>query len=130
MQLAAGLEHSLQLFATNLLPENRVFCMNTRIERISGTVLAHGTSFAEPLGSSFNFLIFRRVFMSSTIQRFFAQSATALVLAVAATSAAWAHGDVTPQAVDTKSLPQLGDAWKTSNPYVGNADAIRIGSSA
>ena len=41
-----------------------------------------------------------------------------------------AHGDVTPQAVDTKSLPQLGDAWKTSNPYVGNADAIRIGSSA
>ena len=23
-------------------------------------------------------------------------------------AAAWAHGDVTPQAVDTKTLPQLG----------------------
>ncbi|MGN5478637.1 cytochrome c-550 PedF [Cupriavidus basilensis] len=28
----------------------------------------------------------------------------------------WAHGDVTPQAVDTKSLPQLGDDWRPDNP--------------
>jgi cytochrome c-550 PedF len=53
--------------------------------------------------------------------------ASALVLGV---SGVFAHGDVTPQAVDTKALPALGDAWKTQNPYVGNAEAIRIGSSA
>ncbi|MFC7517657.1 cytochrome c-550 PedF [Herbaspirillum sp. GCM10030257] len=41
-----------------------------------------------------------------------------------------AHGDVTPQAVDTKSLPQLGEQWREENPYRGNKDAIRIGSSA
>jgi cytochrome c-550 PedF len=41
-----------------------------------------------------------------------------------------AHGDVTPQAVDTSSLPQLGAEWRATNPYTGNADAIRIGSSA
>ncbi len=41
-----------------------------------------------------------------------------------------AHGDVTPQAVDTHELPQLGEAWLTANPFVGNATAIRIGKSA
>lgn len=41
-----------------------------------------------------------------------------------------AHGDVTPQAVDTRSLPQLGEQWREENPYRGNKDAIRIGSSA
>ena len=41
-----------------------------------------------------------------------------------------AHGDVTPQAVDTSSLQQLGDDWLIENPYRGNADAIRIGDSA
>ena len=43
---------------------------------------------------------------------------------------AWAHGDVTPQAVDTASLPKLGDAWRAENPYRGHAEAIKIGSSA
>ena len=52
----------------------------------------------------------------------------AAILALA--GSAWAHGDVTPQAVDTKSLPQLGDAWKPENPYRANAEAIKIGSSA
>ena len=43
---------------------------------------------------------------------------------------AFAHGDVTPQAVDTKELPQLGDKWLVENPYSGNATAVKIGSSA
>ncbi|HYC42741.1 MAG TPA: cytochrome c-550 PedF [Noviherbaspirillum sp.] len=45
-------------------------------------------------------------------------------------SAVLAHGDVTPQAVDTKSLPQLGDQWRDENPFRGNSEAVRIGSSA
>ncbi|HEX6829001.1 MAG TPA: cytochrome c-550 PedF [Burkholderiales bacterium] len=40
------------------------------------------------------------------------------------------HGDVTPQAVDTTGLPNLGEAWKKANPYRGNPQAIKIGSSA
>lgn len=40
-----------------------------------------------------------------------------------------AHGDVTPQAVDTHELPQLGEDWRLENPYRGNATAIRIGTS-
>ncbi len=43
---------------------------------------------------------------------------------------AFGHGDVTPQAVDTKELPQLGEQWKAENPYRGNKTALRIGSSA
>ncbi|MBU6437210.1 MAG: cytochrome c-550 PedF [Betaproteobacteria bacterium] len=41
-----------------------------------------------------------------------------------------AHGDVTPQPVDTKELPQLGAAWRSENPYRGNEAATRIGASA
>lgn len=55
----------------------------------------------------------------------------ALLLALAFhTSMAFAHGDVTPQAVDTSSLPQLGEQWREENPYRGNGEAIRIGGSA
>lgn len=55
----------------------------------------------------------------------------ALLLALAFhASTALAHGDVTPQAVDTSSLPQLGGQWREENPYRGNSEAIRIGSSA
>jgi cytochrome c-550 PedF len=43
--------------------------------------------------------------------------------------AAAAHGDVTPQAVDTHELPQLGEDWRLENPYRGNTTAIRIGTS-
>jgi cytochrome c-550 PedF len=42
------------------------------------------------------------------------------------------HGNVTPQPVDTHTLPQLGDAWLTENPYSSgpaNAEAVRIGAS-
>lgn len=50
-------------------------------------------------------------------------------LALAAAPAAWAHGDVTPQLVDTSTLPQLGDKWRDDNPYRGNAEAAKIGAS-
>lgn len=42
---------------------------------------------------------------------------------------AFAHGDVTPQVVDTSELPQLGKAWRESNPYIGHAKAIEVGAS-
>lgn len=43
---------------------------------------------------------------------------------------AFAHGDVTPQAVDTHTLPQLGSELRGTNPYRNNPEAIRIGTSA
>ena len=55
---------------------------------------------------------------------------TATIGVVAAATFAHAHGDVTPQAVDTSSLTQLGADWRIANPYRENADAIRIGDSA
>ncbi|MCK6425950.1 MAG: cytochrome c-550 PedF [Burkholderiaceae bacterium] len=57
----------------------------------------------------------------------------AAVLAVACATLgqyAGAHGDVTPQAVDTRELPSLGDEWRAENPYRKNDIAIRIGGSA
>jgi len=57
----------------------------------------------------------------------------ALALACGA-SAAMAHGDVVPQAVDTSTLPQLGSKWLDANPYDKSSparrEALRIGSSA
>jgi cytochrome c-550 PedF len=50
-------------------------------------------------------------------------------LAVAA-ALAWSHGDVTPQAVDTTSLPKLGEGWRTDNPFRGNEAALKVGTSA
>ncbi|MBI5109447.1 MAG: cytochrome c-550 PedF [Rhodocyclales bacterium] len=43
---------------------------------------------------------------------------------------ALAHGDVTPQAVDVSSLKPLGDAKRDENPYRGEKEAIRVGTSA
>lgn len=43
---------------------------------------------------------------------------------------AMAHGDVTPQAIDTKGLKPLGETWQKTNPYVGDKRAIEIGASA
>ena len=40
------------------------------------------------------------------------------------------HGDVVPQAVDTSSLPQLGDELLYKNPFRGNKEAIELGDSA
>ncbi len=59
---------------------------------------------------------------------------SAMLLAAALASKAWAHGDVTPQAVDTTGLPELGSEWVETNPFRDNAEfrdrAIEIGSSA
>jgi len=49
---------------------------------------------------------------------------------MAAAGAAWAHGNVTPQAVDTRELPALGDNWREENPFRRNEAAVRVGSSA
>ncbi len=50
--------------------------------------------------------------------------------AIVFSTAVLAHGDVTPQAVDTSSLQSLGDSWKAENPYRGNKPAIKVGESA
>jgi len=50
---------------------------------------------------------------------------------MALSTSAWAHGDVTPQPVDTKGLPKLGDAW-VDNPFRSNDKtelATKIGAS-
>jgi cytochrome c-550 PedF len=52
------------------------------------------------------------------------------VAASAACTLAGAHGDVTPQAVDTSTLPKLGDEWRAENPFRGSDVAIKIGTSA
>ncbi len=55
----------------------------------------------------------------------------AVSIAVASsTSLVNAHGDVTPQAVDTTGLELVGEEWRTTNPYRGNAKALEIGTSA
>lgn len=43
---------------------------------------------------------------------------------------AFAHGDVTPQAVDVSSLKPLGEELRGVNPYRNDKEAIRIGDSA
>ena len=58
-----------------------------------------------------------------------------LVLAGLSVSAlALAHGNVTPQAVDTKGLEPLGKEWRDTNPYrepyANHKLAVEIGSSA
>ena len=54
----------------------------------------------------------------------------AVVLALAACTAALAHGDVVPQAVDTTSLPTLGEGWREENPFRSHPGAISVGTSA
>ena len=53
-----------------------------------------------------------------------------VLLSAVIVSQAMGHGNVTPQAVDTKDLPQLGEEWLEVNPYRGNPDAIKTGASA
>lgn len=54
---------------------------------------------------------------------------TAGALLALAAGTAHAHGDVTPQAIDTTGLEALGAEWRTKNPYRGNKRAIEIGAS-
>jgi cytochrome c-550 PedF len=48
---------------------------------------------------------------------------------LATSTFAFGHGDVVPQAVETKGLPEVS-AEATVNPFVGNEKAIEIGKSA
>lgn len=66
--------------------------------------------------------------MHSFTRLVFASSAIAAALFF--TAPAFAHGDVTPQAVNTEGLPPLGEKWAAENPYRGNKAAINVGSSA
>lgn len=67
--------------------------------------------------------------MSMSISRL-ALGLSALVAAAAVGSAVSAHGDVTPQPVDTSKLADIGPELLKVNPYRGNPDAIAIGQSA
>ncbi len=64
----------------------------------------------------------------------FRRPALGLVGAVAFVSVVYAHGEVTPQPVNTEALPDLGEEWLPENPY-RNAEkevwlaAIEIGAS-
>ncbi len=55
-------------------------------------------------------------------------------LALGAATQVLAHGDVTPQVVNTEGLEQLGEEWREENPYrapyENNAKAVEIGASA
>ena len=55
--------------------------------------------------------------------------AAAMVTAVLAMQPAAGHGNVTPQVVDTHTLKPLGEEWLNSNPYRGDAEALKVGSS-
>jgi cytochrome c-550 PedF len=52
------------------------------------------------------------------------------LLGALAMAAAIAHGDVTPQAVDTSGLPKLGAGWRAENPFRENTAAVQVGMSA
>ncbi len=56
-------------------------------------------------------------------------SMSLLTVSALASPLASAHGNVTPQPVDTKGLPELKEP-QTSNPFVGNAKAIEVGEHA
>lgn len=54
-------------------------------------------------------------------------------LLLASTMQVWAHGDVTPQAIDITGLEPIKDSdttWVDTNPYSGNEKAIEIGKHA
>jgi cytochrome c-550 PedF len=55
---------------------------------------------------------------------------TSLFLSIIYSGTLLAHGNVTPQAVNVETLKPLGDEWLDENPYRGDKEAIRVGSSA
>jgi cytochrome c-550 PedF len=56
--------------------------------------------------------------------------AVGLGLCVGIAQQARAHGNVTPQAIDTTGLEPIGTEWRTENPYKqDNARALEIGQS-
>ena len=63
----------------------------------------------------------------SSAARHAARLGAALLLAFS--SQVFAHGNVTPQAMDTAGLAPLGAEWRIDNPYLGDKKAIEIGAS-
>ena len=55
--------------------------------------------------------------MSASLAKLFCAVLSLTLLMPAAADRAHAHGDVTPQAVDTSGLPKLGDEWLEENPW-------------
>ena len=53
-----------------------------------------------------------------------------LIGGLVASTGVGAHGDVTPQAVDTSTLPKLGEGWRDENPFRANEAAVKVGTSA
>ncbi len=60
---------------------------------------------------------------------FWGAFAVCAALSLAHAVPSFAHGDVTPQPIDTAGLEPLGDAWRKENPYRGNETAKKIGES-
>lgn len=67
--------------------------------------------------------IMKNLYLAATLSLLAASAATLT------SQDASAHGNVTPQAVDTHALPTLKGP-QDSNPFVGNKQAIEVGSSA
>lgn len=65
--------------------------------------------------------------MHAAIQSFIL---AAILAGSLASPMAHAHGDVTPQAVDVSTLKPLGEQKRDENPYRGDKEAIRVGTSA
>lgn len=64
------------------------------------------------------------------MRTFFRALCVTSALGLGAATVAFAHGDVVPQAVDVSTLRPLGAELTKSNPYRGDKEAIRVGSSA
>jgi cytochrome c-550 PedF len=64
-----------------------------------------------------------------SLRTVFAAAAAIASLAVMTPASVMAHGDVTPQPIDTAGLEPLGEEWRDENPYRENAKAIEIGAS-
>lgn len=58
-----------------------------------------------------------------------AAKSSLVLLAASVCAIVAAHGNVTPQPVDTAGLAPLGEEWRAVNPYTGNPTAVEIGSS-
>jgi cytochrome c-550 PedF len=56
-------------------------------------------------------------------------TAVVLLAASLASPIVHAHGDVTPQPVDVSTLKPLGEKLLDENPYRGDKEAIRVGTS-
>jgi cytochrome c-550 PedF len=64
------------------------------------------------------------------MSRRLALAGSVLAALVVSSGAVLGHGDVQPQPVNTDGLPALGETWRDENPYRGNEQAVKIGSSA